>query len=227
MQCFYCGRDIPEGAMFCECGHPVKQYASDMAGGSYGAVALPKQKKSVLPTVIGIIIALALVAGFIYFQQKNNDAHKVTDKDQWETVDKATYSMTMPKDLKKGTVVSIGDAKGLDFLYNDEIAICTGVETYTDGDPGLTADLLEAYFKGRTRSVNGVELTPKRRGDINYYDYDKTSKNTIGKTDELHVIESYIIGKKGIYEVDVYCARSDFSDYQDYMFEWIESFKEK
>ena len=229
MQCFYCGREIPEGAMFCECGHPVKQYAGDMAGGSYGAVVTPmtRQKRSVLPTIIGIVIALALAGGLIFFKSRNSDEYKITHKDQWETKNQSLYSITIPKGMKDGDIVEIGEAKGLDLFFSNDAAVMIGVEYYPEGVSSVTADEIEALLKGRKRSINNEELVPQRKGDINYYEYDKTSKTLIGKSDDLRAIESYIPGKKGVYQVHAYCARSDYSKYKEYMFEWIESFKEK
>ena len=229
MQCFYCGREIPEGAMFCECGHPVKQYASEMPGGSYGAVVTPvaRQKRAALPTIIGIIIALALAGGFIFFKYKTSDEYRITHKDEWETKSESSYSITIPKGMKDGDIVEIGEAKGLNLFFSNEAAVMIGVEYYPEGIDSLTADDVEEILKSKKRSINNQELVPQRKGDINYYEYDKTSKTLIGKSDDLRAVESYIVGKKGIYQVHAYCARSDYSKYKEYMFEWIESFKEK
>lgn len=240
----YCGRDNPDGATFCECGRPISLGGSSGSSGSPGmsggydspfanqTLAGVKQKQS-LPLMPIIVLILVLIGVGVFFGIRYLGDKKMTDESAWETFSKPLYSISLPSNFKKGEMLTVQSAKEklLDF-YTSRLGACdVCVYDYTEEEKGiyggLTAQDFAKVFDKVNQSINGQEVKYKAREGQNYMygEYSAHRPNYIDKSDEVWVIEALYPTATGYFIVGVYCAEDDKSDYRDYMFKWLDSFK--
>ena len=108
MKCKNCGREIKKGEIECECGAPIEQEkAGDKNaklttpdGRDLSALEKPAVKKTDISPVILVVIAavIAIIAFIIYKVIVGSD---IRNKDNWKTVEKDTFSITIPKAMEE------------------------------------------------------------------------------------------------------------------------------
>lgn len=252
MNCPYCGREVKDGEVFCECGRPVNLSGAAAGSSPQPAVSsggtsspylpegvslesLHKPARSSPPIWLVAIVLLACVGVILFFMFKNGD---ITKESSWKTVERPEYTVKVPSALKdeKKRMISIG-ADLLDFFSGKEAAILINKKDWTSSQKEMikqlgkeaTKEQIYNLFTKRWVTVNGVktELTPKMKGDYIYFETETVKKNYIDKTDDLFEIEAYFVTDDSIYEVDVFCAKSDESKYKDTLYKLLDNFKLK
>ncbi|MBR6102221.1 MAG: zinc ribbon domain-containing protein [Ruminococcus sp.] len=242
MECPYCGREVQEGAVYCECGRPV-----NIAGASAGASAGPattfqqqldsqtldsvkrKVKVPVLPIVIMIVALIAAgVFLFLHFRSISN----ITKEDTWETVNGKGYTIVLPAALKENTdkmlTVQGSDYTKLAFYTSGPAAVyierrdLTAYEKETFS--GLTTKQILDQYKTRVFKINDQEIDFKERNGYLYFEYDSHKPNYIGDSDEVQVIEAMRYTSDYLYEFYAYCDAKEKDKYRESMFKWLDSF---
>ncbi|MBR4555581.1 MAG: zinc ribbon domain-containing protein [Ruminococcus sp.] len=239
MKCIYCGRENPDGATFCECGRPLRLGNSPQpeqnyqpAGNSpfaYQTLDSVKRKKSV-PKLPIIILLMALIGVGVFFGIRWMNARGITDEDSWETINKPTYSITIPTSLDEGKMLELPSSvyKSLDFYTGREAGVYISAYSMTDYEKSLVEGKTPAELiamNKRTITINGQKLVPKVRNNYFYMEYSATRKNYVGKSDDIWVISAELYSGGAAYCVEAYCAQEDKEKYHESMLKWIDSFK--
>ena len=197
-----------------------------------------KHKKAVpVGPIVVVILVVLVVAGFFGYQGYLNKS--MTDESKWITISGSGYSIKAPKAMKKGDMVQVldEDAKLLDFYTSREAGFDVSVYHYTADEKKLLSGMgaqeyLATITLGgkRTRKVNGQDVTYEVREGKNYI-YSNGIKlhrqNYVRKSDDIYYIEAMFPYEDGYYQVNVYCAESDKSKYEDVLMKWLDSFTVK
>ncbi|MBR6044874.1 MAG: hypothetical protein IKP47_04485 [Ruminococcus sp.] len=243
MECPYCGREVQEGAVYCECGRPV-----NVAGASAGSSAGPAttfqqqlnsqtlasvQRKVKVPVLPIILMVAALIAVgvflFLHFRSLSN----ITKEDTWETVEGKGFTIVLPGALKEDTdkmlTVQGSDYQKLAFYTSAPCAVYIERRALSDYEKqtyaGLTTkDILDQY-KTRTLKINGQEVAFDQRSGYLYCDYDVHRPNYIDDNDEVYAIEAMRYTNDYLYEFYAYCDVKEKTKYRESMFKWLDSFK--
>ncbi len=245
MKCMYCGRENPDGAVYCECGRPLKLGGAANTNTSsytpspdspFASQTLADVKRTRSVPVVPIVFILALLIGAgVFFGMRWLEQRNVTKEDTWETVSEPLWEITVPSGLKKGDMLTVqGSSYDLLGFYSSRLAgFDVSVHTYTDPEKemygGLNAKDFAEAFKGRTVKINDNEIKYIVREGANYIygEYPRHCANYIGKSDEVWYIEGLFPYADGFFLVDVYCAEEDKGEYRDAMLKWLDSFKIK
>lgn len=222
MTCQYCGREVEAGQQFCECGHPILNTAA--AGSpSYAAVPMKRSSPSV-PKFVWILLAVVLLGAGGYFFSHFMDSRNLVNEDTWHEVSGSGYTVTIPKALKKSdkTLQTSSGYKVIGFYTSTEAAFSVA----TTSSEGLSTDDLMLYFSNY--SIDGQKLEPKKlKDDMIYFEYTRTQKDVIKKSDNLFIVDAMCVVDDKIYEAYAYCANEDKDKYRDSMIKWVESFEVK
>ena len=234
MKCMYCGQDNPDGAVFCVCGRPLSLHGGYNNPFPMQTPDMVKHRKAVPKTPFIILLVLVLgVAGF--FGYKKLLEKSITDESTWHNVTGDGYSITVPKTLKKGEMLTVGDSdiKLVDFYTSQDVGFDVCVCQYTEEEKAILGGLsVQEVFNiytadgRRTRKINDQELKFKVREGKNYFyaGVNRHCINHIGKTDEVYYIEAIFPYKDCYYQVDVYCAETDKDKYEETLLKWLDSF---
>ena len=250
MKCGYCGRECPDGTVYCECGRPLT-YNRDgspsfTAGGDDAGSAAyasgSKQKPSVLRTVIMLILAAALVLLFIigksFFEKRMDEKviRDINDTSTWQTIDTAQFSMKAPSCLKEGEMINIpeiqGNSTGLVFYYSKHVALAVSFYSFTSEEKEIFGSLTAAESEEVLHS-NKVLLSwlnrsfaPREGKDYVYYETDNYYCSYIGngeKEDTLYIEGKYAT-PDGWYFVETYTLLEDKDELRDEILEMLDSF---
>ena len=256
MRCQYCGREAQPGQVYCECGHPVSlSQGADPYAGSSGFNEPPSDYDRAMFTPDGrslaslekkgmgaggkivitlIVIMILAVGGFVAYKLiKGGD---VLDEDNWETLDKPGFSITLPSAMKESdNIIELNkNYTRLGFFTSEKAAVYVlEYQLPSDQESILkTANGIKLFKQSlmettKRRNINGHKLDPKERGDLICFEYPATKKNYISSTNELWVINASLVTQTGVYEMEAYCPEADKDKYIDSMYKWLESFKPK
>ncbi len=146
MKCKYCGKDVPNGEIYCACGNPVVYSKSEVQGNSFNNnnfdsnnglnnnnfapsyVAPPQNnKRSGSKSVMSILIVVATVVGGLlaYF-----DNTSLTIKSRYKEVSTSGYSFKIPKALKEKTLYGYEEIEAMSSEvkgysnFNDNAIFC-------------------------------------------------------------------------------------------------------
>ena len=246
MTCGYCGKDNPEGSVYCSCGMPLTYergggtngFVQAPAGGfdnsaSQGFGSAPRSgmgagiPKKAIFFVIGVLLFAAVYFGYGWFtnRQANNE-------DSWQTIEESLFTMKAPASLKKDKMLTVmgSDIKHICFYTSYNAGFDVNLYKYKDDEKELLGKYTAAdYLKlrqGVRRSINDYEVhySLGSTGNYMYCEYPVHRPNYVGKSDEVWLIEATYPIPKGYYIVEVYCAESDKDAMRDSMFKWLDSF---
>ena len=250
MTCEYCGRENPDGTVFCECGRPLtlgsRTSSAGASSGGYGAspqpsaaygrytYSAPRPRRSPVVFIVIFLIALA-VGGAMYFLSSKNAGKNMTDESKWKTITEPQFSITVPPAMKKGTMLTVmgGKTKHLGFYTSNLAGFDVNYYKYTNDEKELYGSLNAKDFalvsSLMTQKINDQEIKFQAREGKNYLfaEYNRHSPNYIGKSDEVWYIESMFPTAEGYYIVDTYCAQTDKAEYRESMLKWLDSFSGK
>lgn len=256
MRCQYCGREAQPGQVFCECGHPVSlSTGANHNAASYGFPEPPSDydKNWLTPDgrslsslekkpgmgVAGKIVIFLIIAAIVgvggFFGYKFIKGQDLLDEGNWETADKAGFSITLPSAMKESDNIIEIDKKydKLGYFKSDKAGVYIAKAEHTASSReaiqqyGLKRMKQLTIQMAKTRKINGQALDIKERGDLLVAEYSMNRKNFIKGTDKLWVLDATLITEQRLYEVQAFCAESEKDKYIDAMYKWVESFKAK
>ncbi len=239
MTCKYCGKESPDGSVYCSCGMPLTYDRGSGTSGfdnsaQQGFGSAPRSvgrgggfpKKAVM-AMISVLLCVAVYFGYGWF--RNNQAN---NEDSWKTIEESLFTMTAPSSLKKGKMLTVmgSDIKHICFYTSYNAGFDVNLYKYKDDEKAvLGAYTAKDYLdlqSGRRRSVNDHEVHYALGGSGNYIygEYPVHRANYVGKSDDIWLIEATYPIPKGYYIVEVYCAESDKGAMRDSMLKWLDSF---
>ena len=210
--------------MYCQCGASVGYVSPD-------SLNLYPKKSSPLPLLIGMIAgALVFVVIIVLLVMGvTSGKRNITDRTKWEHINGSGYSMTIPGGMKDDSVVEkVGDMSPLMQKRSSEVAIAISAMSYDPKALGsINRKKLEEMIKQRMPAVdgNGHEMTIQDRGSMFYYDYSHEQSGIFFGTDTVHVVDAMCVGKSAIYDVIIICPEKKYSQYEQYIFSWVDSFQ--
>ncbi len=223
MQCPRCGNPLSSGQTFCLCGCRVDH----ITGSGNGSSAKSARGIRVVPIVIIAVLALAILCGCLWVIP-GRDRYLVTHENQWETIYHAEYSMTIPSEMRDGTVIQLnGDAQTLGCYTNNEVCIAVAVTRFTKDQQAVMqsvdfrALLIEQLAQ---RTINNTQLQPVERGKMIYVQYPRETTAILPHTDRVKVTNACFLSDTALYEVEIYCAEDKYYDYESCIFAWLDSF---
>ena len=243
MICQHCGHDNPDGAVYCECGRPLKDgaaYASRQHGSQATAMSsfeLREQNRYRRSYFIPIVIALGVLflAGFFYVRVRL-EKDKVLNKSKWTAIDEPLFSMTVPSSMTKDkmeTVNSGEDFEHLGFFTSPYAGFDVSLHRYSESEKSSYSELdarsLAEARKNRVTKVNGQVLIFTVREEKNYVftEYDRHAENYIGRSDDLWNIQAMYPTPDGYYVINIYCDHEEKASMREAMLQWLDSFKPK
>ena len=248
MKCMYCGRENPEGEIYCECGRPLRLGSSPTMAASGGSSYTPspdspfaaqtldsvKRTRS-FPWKPLALLLLVLIGVGIFFLIRMFSAKHITDEASWETINETSFSITVPPEMEKGEMLtSTSSTTNLLAFYTSRLAgFDVSVHRYTDPEKemysGLTAEQFAEAQKIRTTKINDQLIEYKVRPGKNYVyiEYNSHHPGYIKKSDEVWYIEAMFPTENAYYLVCVYCAQDDKDEYHEAMLKWLDSFVPK
>lgn len=183
---------------------------------------MSKMIKVIAIGIACMLLLVGLAGGLFWFVFK--DVYYTSTPDTWETVTGSSYTMTMPKGMRD-TQIDFTDArfKLLDCKANHYVMIAVAQAVLSKEERKI-ANRLDMFTIMKeltpTRTVDGKKVEPQKRGDIIYESYSQTLDGT-----EYRVIDAVFISETSLFEVGVFCLEDNFSEYESYIFEWLDSFQ--
>lgn len=250
MKCGYCGRENPDGAVFCECGRPLTY---DKGGSAFSAVSeenepsaayasntQPKPKSTLRGLIlIAAVIVFGIGAGFgaryINKLKDEKTVQDIQDTGTWQTISTSKFSMKAPSCLQKGEMINIpeisGNSKGLSFYYSKHAAFSVSFYKFSNKEKEVFGSLSaeeseELIHSDKVYGWLNRSYTPREGRDYVYYETDNYCCSYIGtreKEDTLY-IEGKYAAPDGWYFVETYCLLEDKNELRDEMFEMLDSF---
>ena len=242
MKCKNCGREIKKGEIECECGAPIEQEKAvdknakltTPDGRDLSALEKPAVKKTDISPVILVVIAavIAIIAFIIYKVIVGSD---IRNKDNWKTVEKDTFSITIPKAMEESddNVEVDSDYEKVGFFKCDKASVYISKAEFNEDEKkvvrneGVQTLKRELINNGKKGNVMGYNLTPQERGDFIFVAYPVVAKGLVEGTDKVWAVSATLLTKECIYQIDAYCSNDDAEDYEGAMNKWLESFKLK
>ncbi len=243
MTCGYCGKDNPDGTVYCSCGMPLtyERASARSAGGGEPFADIPQQpqnigytaqtgmsaSKKVIISVIIILLAAAAVFGFTKFMNG-----RTSDESKWEVIDEAQFTINAPSSLKSDKMLTAADYETelLCFYTSFNVGFDVNLYKYTDEEKAkygsyTAKEYLEAAQYGH-RSINGQTLYYDIGGSGNYMytEYAAHRPNYVSKSSEVWLVEATFPVPKGYYIVEVYCPESDKAELRDPLLKMLDSF---
>lgn len=250
MKCGYCGRENPDGTVFCECGRPLTYdkggsafSASPEADGlsaAYASNAQQKPKSTLRGLIlIAAVLVLGLGAGFgaKYIDKLKDEktVQDIQDISTWQTINTADFSMKAPSCLQKGEMINIsqisGNTKGLSFYYSKHAAFSVSFYKFSKEEKEIFGSLSaeeseELIHSDKIYGWLNRSYAPREGKDYVYYETDNYYCSYIGtheKEDALY-IEGKYAAPDGWYFVETYCLLEDKDELRDEMLEILDSF---
>ena len=186
-----------------------------------------RAKPIILSIVILVLIAVGIRFGIGFFSEKD-----ITDESSWVTMDEERFSITVPKGMKEGKMLSmgLGDEKVLKFCTSTLAGFDVSVCDYNEEEKG-TLGLLDAKayaaaanLQKKTVGITEVKYEVREGKNYLYAEYPAKHTNYVSKSDDLWFIESMFPTKDGYFTVNTYCSRQDKDKIRDCMFKWLDSF---
>ncbi len=243
MKCKNCGREIKKGELECECGTPIEQAeaAAEKKSGlttpdgrDLAALEKPAVKKTDISPVVLIAIAavIAIIAFIVYKVIVGSD---IRDKDNWKEVSTDTYTITLPKAMKKSNknIETDTDFTKVDFYKCSKASVYISKAELNEDEKellkkrGVSGMRTQAYENGKNQVVNGFKLSPEIHGDFVIVEYPLDAQDYVDDEEELWAVSATLITEDCIYQIDAFCADEKKEDYAEVMTRWIESFKLK
>ena len=222
MRCNVCGRELKPGQMFCQCGNTV----SNDAGGQLNVNAPSSGKMMVIGAIVGLLLLVILGVTAVSFLTGAGSA--VKDRSKWEHISGSGFEMTIPSGLREGTVFNpTANFKVLKSLRGSEIAIEVSSVTYSSlGVNNINRKKLEEMVRSNlgSQNVEGRTIEPQEHGNMIYYDYTQEGGVFFGSS-KVHVVDGMFVGTNALYEVCIACPESKYTDYEEYIFAWYDSFR--
>ncbi|MCR4646553.1 MAG: hypothetical protein K5695_14290 [Oscillospiraceae bacterium] len=225
MRCNSCGRELQNGQMFCQCGATVGYSGTDALN------LYPEKKKSALPLLIGMgagaLIFVVIIVLVVSAATKGK--RSVTDRSKWERLTGTGFSMTVPSGMTDGEVVTkSAELNTLKQMHNSEVAIAVSSYAYDAKKLGsINRKKLQEMIQKQmpTKDSNGHEINLQERGGYFYYDYEHEQSGIFFGANSVHVVDAMFVGKSAVYDVVVFCPEKKYSEYEPYIFSWVDSFQ--
>lgn len=241
MTCEYCGRENPEGAVYCECGRPLgvnRVVTSDGRTEVHPALStaelrrINRAKKRPPVLIIALILGALIIAGVVYLKQQS--AKKAyTKESDWKTIDEARFSMVVPSAFQKAEMTLIGDAELLAFYTSDYAGFDAEFYAYDDKEKAQYGSLNAAEFlevrKTFKTKINGqlINFSEREGKDYIIAEFPRSLADRVRKSEELWYIQAEFPKPDGYYAVAVYCPQEERSAMRDSMLKWLDSFTVK
>lgn len=231
MKCNYCGNEVPEGEIYCSCGHPVNVAANggDVSkmdsplvtsiGSTKTKKGMPKIVQSLI--VIGVFVLIAL--GYGYYK----NTYSLTNEKSYREVSTSEFSMMIPKTLEKGSSLrpSSDGMVPVAFYTSEKAAVDIEKIPYST-NPELESMDIEAYLELLAKTDS--DMKPTKDGDVIYVTYvDKGGSGALKNSKDCFVVEALFQGKDAMYSVNAYCYNEDKDKYEDALINWVKSFEPK
>lgn len=231
MKCSHCGKEVPEGELFCSCGHPVtinenSADPSQMDSPLVTSIGSTKTKKG-MPKFVQtlIVVAVFLLIGFGYVYYKNT--YSLTNEKSYHEVSTSEFSMTIPKTLEKSsTTGSVSDGMVPVAFYTSEKAAVDIEKIPYSQNPALESMDMDAYLE--YLSATDSDMKPTKDGDVVYVTYiDDGGSAALKNSKDCYVVEALFQGDDAMYSVNAYCYNEDKDKYEESLIKWVKSFKLK
>lgn len=180
------------------------------------------QGASKIVTVLTLIVFVACAGLAIYFT-KTKDDKSIRDTDSYKTIDMTGCSIKIPESFVNSSdhyYVSNG-TKNLCFYECDKASV--SVDVQQQNGVTITQDMIDKNLENY--KINGESVNPVNMGDYTLTSYETTDKVMDGDVETVHILCAYFAKDDCIYAVSACCSAEDFSEYEEYMLKWIDSFK--
>ena len=187
-------------------------------------------KAIIIAVIILAVIAVTIRFGVGFFSEK-----QITDESRWETMDEPRFSITVPKSMNEGKMLSmsLGEVEVLKFCTSTYAGFDVSVHKYTEEEKStlglLDAEGYAAAANLQKPNVGGIEYDFEVREGKNYLyvEYPVTHANYVSSSEKIWFVEALFPMQDGYYSVNVYCARDKKDKMRDYLFKWLDSFTPK
>ena len=236
MKCNVCGREIPYGQMFCQCGNTVNAAPSGNRGitynyDNYESDALNVNKPSgnkimIIAIIAGILTFVLLIA--VFFTAAVNASNSITDPTKWETVTTANYQMTRPADMKKIDLNMQTEANVTDLgtYRKGKIILNMGMYQFTaEQKKYFKRKKVAEQLKDMLPSVMPNNAVPQERGNMVYIETVMEQSGVFFGTDQVEYVSAYYVSNNGMYVVQLITPASSYGKYKDSIFSWLDSFR--
>ncbi len=180
--------------------------------------------KGISQNVITIIlVVVGLIAGVVIFLiNSGKDERSIKDPDSYETVtldDGSTIAIPETFEEVEGYHTSTGIST-VGCFENEKAAVAVAKQANVNK---LTID--DIVINTQNATLNGEKLNVTKKGSYCYYSYKDDSGDFFETSDDsAYLIVAYYVNDAYLYVVTTACYYEDAADYEEYMFQWIESF---
>lgn len=204
--------------------------------------AQSKKNRSRKPSVTSkatnalIIFVMAVVIGIAaFFVYKLIIDSDIRNKDNWKTVEKQEYSISVPKAMQESEddIEIDSDYTKLGFFRCSKASVYISKAEFNEEEKnqirseGLEVIKNQMLKNGEKKEINGYRLNPQQRGELIFVEYPVSAKDIVKGEEKLWVVSATLVTNQCIYQVDAYCASDDAEDYEGAMVGWLETFKIK
>ncbi|MCR5718282.1 MAG: hypothetical protein K6F80_04510 [Oscillospiraceae bacterium] len=230
MRCNVCGRELPPGQMFCQCGNTVSNsqggYEYDYNGGAGDLNVNSSSGKTMLIAVIAGIAVFAVIIAVIVSMLLGAGSN-ITDPTKWETVSTAHYQMTRPKSMKEiDFKMDMGNVTDLGTYRTGDVMMNIGTFQFTaEQKKYLKRKKVAEQLKSLLPAFAGEGAAIQERGNMCYTETEMDVPGAFFGNSKVKYVSAYYVSNNGMYVVQVITPVGKYAKYQDSIFAWMDSFR--
>ena len=177
--------------------------------------------KKITTVIIIAVLATAGYFGYDYAMDKS-----ITNNSAWSETGNSEFTVKLPESMKSSSnlfYTSDGQEQ-IAFYENSKVDFSVVKIPYSVNENLKNIDV-KSYLENL--KINGNSIDAKAVNGGYYYAISRELKGYFQDTKKVFEIDGMFKGENAFYNVEIHCRERDRNDYENYMIEWLESFKLK